>query len=124
MVYTLSCDQAQLIMLEHPVVALRIVEVLASRLMQARESLEEMAFNDVTGRVAGLLLLLADEDTGLIEGYSHQDLGSMVGCLRESLTLALDRFKRNGAVAIGRKRIEITDRPLLQWIVSQRSGGA
>ncbi len=81
-----------------------------------------MAFNDVTGRVASLLLLLADDDTGIVEDYSYQVLASMVGCLRESITLTLDRFKGNGAVAIGRMRIEIVDRPQLHRIVSQRSG--
>ena len=47
----------------------------------------------------------------------------MVGCLRESLTVTLDRFKESGAVAIGRKRIEITDRSQLESVVSQRAAG-
>lgn len=117
----LSGESMRAVMMEHPAVALRMVEALARRLKEARESLQEMAFNDVTGRVAGLLLLLADE-TGIVEGYSHQDLAAMVGCLRESLTLTLDRFKGNGVVVIGRKRIEIVDRPRIQRIVSERSG--
>jgi len=118
---SLSGGMVRAVMLEHPSVAVRMVEALAHRLKETRESLQEMAFNDVTGRVAGLLMLLADDDTGIVEGYSHQALASMVGCLRESITLTLARFKGNGAVAIGRMRIEIVDRPQLQRIVSQRS---
>ncbi len=45
-------------------------------------------------------------------------------CLRESLTGALDGFKRTGALEIGRKRIEIIDRAQLEQVVTQRSGGA
>jgi CRP-like cAMP-binding protein len=81
-----------------------------------------MAFNDLTGRVASLLLRLSDEETNVVEGYSHQDLAAMLGCLRESLTVTLDRFKESEAVALGRKRIEITDRDRLERLVSQRSG--
>jgi CRP/FNR family transcriptional regulator len=119
---SLSGDMVRAVMLEYPSVAVRMVEALAHRLKETRESLQEMAFNDVTGRVASLLLLLADDDTGIVEDYSYQVLASMVGCLRESITLTLDRFKGNGAVAIGRMRIEIVDRPQLHRIVSQRSG--
>ena len=80
-----------------------------------------MAFSDVTGRIAGLLLRMSDDD-GVIEGYSHQDLSSMVGCLRESFTAVIDRFKDSEALATGRKRIEITDRSQLDWVVGQRTG--
>jgi CRP-like cAMP-binding protein len=80
-----------------------------------------MAFNDVTGSVAGLLLLLDTDGVGFVEGYSHQELADMVGCLRESLTATLDRFKCSGAVTVGRKRVDIRDRSL-QRIVVQRSG--
>ena len=123
-VHVMSRDYVRSLMLRHPNVAVRVVDVLARRLQKARESLEEMAFNDVTGRVAGLLLLLDPEGEGVVEGYSHQELADMVGCLRESLTATLDRFKCSGAVAIGRKRVEISDRGRLQRIVGQRSGAA
>lgn len=120
----LSRHDVESLILDHPKVAFRVIEVLAQRLQQTRDSLEEMAFNDLTGRVAGLLLRLADEETNLIEGYAHQDLASMVGCLRESVTVALDRFKQSDAISIGRKRIEITDRAQLERVVSQRSANA
>ena len=45
----------------------------------------------------------------------------MVGCLRESFTETLDRFKQSRALTVGRKRIEIVDRSQLEWVVSQRS---
>ena len=114
-------DVASLI-LEHPTVGLRIIQALARRLQETRNSLQEMIFNDVTGRVAALLLNLADQNSNEIKGYSHQDLAAMVGCLRESFTTVLDRFKRSEAVATGRKRIQITDRTQLERIVFQRSG--
>ena len=102
--------------------ALRVIEVPRSRLQEARDSLQDMAFTDVMGRVAGLLLRLADEHTNVVEGFTHRDLAAMVGCLRESLTTTLDRFKKSDAVSIGRKRIEIRDPDQLEKVVRQRSG--
>jgi CRP-like cAMP-binding protein len=118
----LSHHDVESLILEHPRVGLRIIQALARRLQETRNSLQEMIFNDVTGRVAALLLNLADQHTNEIKGYSHQDLAAMVGCLRESFTTVLDRFKRSNAVATGRKRIQITDRAQLERIVLQRSG--
>ena len=116
----LSRDEVQHLMTDHPSMAVRIVEVLAQRLQQSRDALEQMAFNDVTGRIAGLLLRLAD-DRDVVEGYSHQELSSMIGCLRESLTVVLDRFKESGALSIGRRRMDILDRSQLDRVVEQRA---
>jgi len=118
----LSHHDVESLILQHPTVGLRIIQTLARRLQETRNSLQEMIFNDVTGRVASLLLNLADHHTNEIKGYSHQDLAAMVGCLRESFTTVLDRLKRSNAVATGRKRIQITDRAQLERIVFQRSG--
>ena len=107
-------------MTDHPSVAVIIVEGLARRLQQTRDALEQMAFNDVAGRVAGLLLRLAD-DKDVVEGYSHQELSAMIGCLRESLTVVLDRFKESGALSIGRRRVDILDRSQLDRVVQQRA---
>ena len=120
----LSRHDVEALILEHPRVAFRIIEALARRLQESRNALEEMVFNDVTGRVAGLLMRLDEPGRGVVEGYSHQDLASMVGCLRESLTGVLDGFKRSGALEIGRKRIDIVDRAQLEQVVAQRSGEA
>jgi CRP-like cAMP-binding protein len=78
-VHVMSREYVRALMLQHPTVAVRVVDVLARRLQRARESLQEMVFNDVTGRVAGLLLLLDPDDVGFVESYSHQELANMVG---------------------------------------------
>ena len=118
----LTREEVRSLMSRYPPVAYRIVEALANRLQETTEALQEMAFSDVMGRVGALLLRLADEQTDVVEGYSHQDLAAMVACLRESMTVTLDRLKRTGAVEIGRKRVEIRDRSKLLRLVMQRSG--
>ena len=110
-------------MVENTTVALRLVEVLAGRLQEARDAYQRMAFNNVTGQLAALPLRLADEETDVVGGYSHQELAGMVGCLRESLTTTLDRIKGSQAVETGQRRVSIIDRPQLERLVRQRSIG-
>jgi CRP/FNR family cyclic AMP-dependent transcriptional regulator len=114
----LSRSDVETLMHDRPQVALRIIAVLASRLQQIRDALEEMVFSDVTGRVAGLLLRMSG-DGDVIDGYSHQNLAAMVGCVRESFTAVIDRFKESEALTTGRRHIEITDRSQLERVVSQ-----
>ena len=101
--------------------ALRIFEVYTYRLQQTRESLKEMAFNDLMGNVAGLPLRLADPNTDVSEGHPLGDLAAMVGCVRVSFTAVLDRFKHTDAVSTDRKRIQIADRAQLEQVVGQKS---
>jgi len=56
---------------------------------------------------AGLLLRLAGESSLVIDGYTHQDLGEMLGTYRETTTQVLNKFKDQGWIEIGRKNIKL-----------------
>lgn len=103
----------------HPAVAIRLVQVLAKRLDESRDLLYSFVFGDVPSRVAKLLLKLAEGKSLIIEGHSHQDLAAMVGCQRETFTQTLDGFKGTGAVQVGRKWIQVTDRSQLDWLAQR-----
>ena len=40
-------------------------------------------------------------------GYTHQDLGEILGTYRETITQTLNDFKAEGLVEISRKRVEL-----------------
>lgn len=92
-----------------PKVALRVIESLAKRLSEAEARLEDLAFKTIAGRVASLLLRLAEEHGSTIAGYTHQDLAEMIGSYRETTTQTLNNFKAKGLLSIGRKRVELKD---------------
>ena len=73
------------------------------------------------GRVSALLLRLSNEETQAIEGYSHQELASMVGCLRETFTEALSRLKQSGEVEVGRRWIHILEKERLRLLAAQNT---
>ncbi|MBI4595113.1 MAG: Crp/Fnr family transcriptional regulator, partial [Candidatus Tectomicrobia bacterium] len=93
-----------------PAVALRLLEIVGQRFLEAQASLEALAFKNVRARLASLLLRLAKQQAGnVVEGVSHQDLAEMVATLRETITDTLNHFKEEGMVELGRRHIIITD---------------
>ncbi len=95
------------ILTSKPKVAVRIIESLANRLSEAEARLEDLAFKTIAGRLASLLLRLAEEHGLNIVGYTHQDLAEMIGSYRETTTQTLNNFKAKGLLTIGRKRLHL-----------------
>jgi len=86
-----------------PEVALRVIAVLSRRLRAAEQEIEDLALRDVPGRLAALLLRLAEEygephgpGIRLSLRLTHQDLAGMVGSTRETVTALISRFRDEG----------------------------
>ena len=100
-----------------PLVAIRLLEIVGQRLVEAESVLEAFAFQGVPARLATLLVRLSGREGADEErGYSHQDLAEMIGSYRETVTAALDDFKRRGLVSVGRRHIQILERRGLERI--------
>ena len=104
------------LMEKHPGIALKLLEELTSRLRKADERIESLAFLDVTGRVAGILLQLADErGEKLKKGVviksrpTHQELANMVGTTRETVTRVLKQLEIKKYITVDGKDITIPD---------------
>ncbi|MGE3911851.1 MAG: Crp/Fnr family transcriptional regulator [Chloroflexota bacterium] len=98
-----------------PMVAIRLLETVGQRLLEAEAVIEDFAFKGVPARLAMLLLRLAGHGgADEVRGYSHQDLAEMIGSYRETVTATLDDFKRRGLVTVGRRHIHLLDRSGLQ----------
>ncbi|MEX2355966.1 MAG: Crp/Fnr family transcriptional regulator [Thermaerobacterales bacterium] len=100
---------------EHPELGLRMIEVLSQRLWDSEQRLQQLALADVRTRLGNLLLRLAVEfgqpESGtwvrLDANLTQQDLATMVGATRESVTNVLSQFARQGLAETGRKIIRI-----------------
>ena len=90
-------------------VALRMIEVLGRRLALCEARLEEMAYRSVPARIAAVLMRLSQGHNGEVVPITHQELGDMIGALRESVTKVLDDFQRDGLVELGRGRVVLRD---------------
>ena len=118
LICVMSRADVERLMREKPKVAFRFVEALGDRLTRLESRLEDIAFKSIPARLASLLLRLASEqgDGMNVEGYTHQDLGEMLGTYRETITQTLNEFKADGYVGISRKHIEILDRESLELL--------
>ncbi|MFC1541456.1 Crp/Fnr family transcriptional regulator, partial [Candidatus Latescibacterota bacterium] len=101
---------------KHPRIALKLLEELTSRLRKADERIESLAIHDVTGRLAGVLLQLAEEfiDTKdksvLIKSRpTHQELANMVGTTRETVTRILKQLENKNYINMSGKDLLILD---------------
>jgi CRP/FNR family cyclic AMP-dependent transcriptional regulator len=97
------------LMRERSEVALRMIEVLGRRLALCEARLEEMAYRSVPARIAAVLTRLSQGHNGEVVSITHQELGDMIGALRESVTKVLDEFQREGLVELGRGRVILRD---------------
>jgi len=102
------------LLVDHPRIALGLLEVLAGRLRKADERIESLALLDVSGRIAGVLLQLADErgiiqdNQVLIKGRpTHQELANMVGTTRETVTRVLKQLENKSYITMSGKDVLI-----------------
>jgi CRP/FNR family transcriptional regulator, cyclic AMP receptor protein len=102
-----------------PKVAIRLLDIVSSRLLEAEAVIEDFAFKGIPARLATLLLRLAAGGGQELTDYTHQDLADMIGTYRETTTQTLDDFKRRGLVELGRRRIQILDRDGLARIADR-----
>jgi CRP-like cAMP-binding protein len=114
----MSRPDVERLMREKPQVTLRLVEALGERMTSLESRLEEIAFKSIPARLASLLLRLAQEqgEGTVVSGYTHQELGEMLGTYRETITQTLNDFKSDGLVGISRKRVAILDQEGLETL--------
>lgn len=110
LILVMSRTDLERLILNKPMVGLRMLEITGRRLSDAEARLEDMAFKGIPARLASLLLRLgAEKGTHDILGMTHQDLAETIGTYRETATQVLNDMKLQGLIEIGRKRITILD---------------
>ena len=112
LICAMSCPDFERLMLSRPHVALRLLEAVGKRMVDAERQLEEATFKGPIPRIAGLLLREARGEE--IVGLTHQDIADHLGIYRETTTNALNELKAAGIVDTGRRRIAILDRRRLE----------
>jgi CRP/FNR family transcriptional regulator len=96
---------------ERPGIALAITRTFARRLREALALVEDLAFRDVTSRLAKILLEGQDDGTPRL---TQELLAAMAGSRREVVGRALKAMSQEGAVKLERGRIHVRDRAALR----------
>jgi len=101
-----------------PDFAVRLIQKLIRRSRMLTASVKNLALLDVYGRVARLLLELAEEDRGKLvikEKLTQQDIASRVGASREMVCKILKDLGVGGYISVKQKRITIHKAPPRHW---------
>jgi CRP/FNR family cyclic AMP-dependent transcriptional regulator len=103
-------------MVERPEITQRLLRVLARRLRRTNESVSDLIFTDVPGRVAKQLLLLAQrfgtqEDGALrvTHDLTQEEIAQLVGASRETVNKALADFANRGWITLEGKSVLISN---------------
>jgi len=102
----------------NPKLALKVIHDLAKRIRDSTENVRSLALLDVYGRVARLLLQLAEDDNGQLiikEKLTHQDIADRVGSSREMITRILKDLKMGGYLEIEDRNIIIKEKLPSGW---------
>lgn len=110
------------ILVEHPAVALRVLDDVAARLARAHSDIGGQSTDTVAQRVATALLRLAEklgENRGargtLLEvPLSRVDLAGLARSTPESVSRVMSRWRREGVIDSGRRWTAILDRDRLE----------
>lgn len=108
------------ILLSNPQLTLNIMRGLCSRLRSADQNIESLALMDVYGRIARLLIEMADKDeeAGTMtvqEELTHQDIANMVGSSREMVSRILKDLSNGGYISVNKRIITINTKLPASW---------
>lgn len=93
-----------------------VMGLMAERLADLMALVEAVAFQRLDQRLASLLLTHGPQLHS-----THQQLADELGTVREIVSRLLRRFERDGWVALGRERIDVTNPAALQQICAGSS---
>ena len=105
-------------LVRNPGFAVRLIEKLIHRVRSLTASVKSLALMDVYGRVARLLLELAEERDGVWvigERLTQQDIASRVGASREMVSRIFTEPADGGYVAVQRDCIVVNRKPPPHW---------
>ena len=114
-------DDFEGILAQSPKIALSLLKELTRRLRRADEKVGSLVLLDVTGRVARLLLDLADESGGerITRRLTHHTIAQMVGSSRETVSRTMRELVGKGHIAVSRREIQIRNRPALEQMAGR-----
>jgi len=96
--------------------------LLARRIRQASEYVEELAFQPVHGRLARLLLekFGEAEDTQVAREFTLDEMGTMIGTTPVMVCKMLSRFATEGLVKVSRTQFELLDKVELEKMAGKK----
>lgn len=120
------------VVLASPPATLELLRLVSRRRSEAEAQVADLVFLEVPKRIAKLLLHLNEPNGGKGAGrtgqlgkakFTHQELANMIGSTRETTTLILNDFKRQGLLDFIGRKIVIRNRVGLEALLHRGGQG-
>jgi CRP/FNR family transcriptional regulator len=113
-VWVIDSELLRKLILLHPVFAQKVLKNFGEMLRGMVHKVSEMAFYQVTHRLARLIIELPQTDRS--PHWTQEQLAARLGTVREVVARSLKELERSGAIRIEDRRIHIADQSALeQW---------
>lgn len=116
------------LMLDYPQVRVAILQLTTDRLRQFATLVHNLAFRDVTARLATVILVRAEEDGTLADDgirvarlMTQSELATMVGTGREVILRMFKKLEAQNIIRVSRKEIIILDMKQLRAIAQEEN---
>lgn len=105
--YRLNRRHMEKLITANPRLGIRFLSWMGSRHRELEERLVEAIFAKVSHRLANLLVRMGAEHNSTVLKTTHEGLAERLGVYRETVTMILNSFKREGLLLTGRGMIEL-----------------
>ena len=115
-------DDFQRCLEDNPRIALGLLRALTKRLRLADSKIGGLVLLDVTGRVARLLLEMADENDGVVisRKVTHHQIAQMIGSSRETVSRTMRSLAEEDLIEVAGKTITVRDRKAMETAAGLR----
>jgi CRP/FNR family transcriptional regulator len=114
-VWVVQSDILQKLLRKHPDFAQKVINNLGKNLRGLVRMVSEMAFYQVTHRLARLI---SDQSPEELSGtpWTQEQLAARLGTVREVVARSLKELERSGAIQVAKRHIAVSDPDVLeQW---------
>lgn len=112
-------------LIQHPHLIVSLIELITTHFRTIQSRVEDLACRAAPARLAHFLLELSKTE-GVPDGQeiriraklTHQEMADLIGCTRETVTLILGQFRKQGLIRIDHRSISILNIERLSRLVS------
>ena len=116
LVWIIDKNKLHRLVMEHPAFAQKVLVNFGRMLRGMVRMVSEMAFYQVTHRLARLIDTELPQDKSA--AWTQEQLAARLGTVREVVARSIKELERSGAIKIEDRRIQIADREIFeQWIM-------
>lgn len=115
-VWIIDKNKLHTLVMEHPAFAQKVLVNFGRMLRGMVRMVSEMAFYQVTHRLARLIETELPQDKSA--AWTQEQLAARLGTVREVVARSIKELERSGAIKMEDRRIQIADREIFeQWIM-------